>query len=95
MATLVAGDEVLTVAPYFVSYPDMVLMLGGTPVTAMTTQEGGFKLTPEALEAAITPKTKWIILNMPGNPGGAVYSEKELVALGVNPGDKMVTETVG
>ncbi len=82
MATLEAGDEVLTVAPYFVSYPDMVLMLGGTPVTAMTTQEGGFKLTPEALEAAITPKTKWTILNMPGNPGGAVYSEKELVALG-------------
>ena len=82
MATLEPCDEVIMVAPYFVSYPDMVLMLGGTPVTVATTQEAGFKLTPEALEAAITSNTKWLILNMPGNPGGAVYSQDELKALG-------------
>jgi aspartate aminotransferase len=82
MATLEPSDEVIMVAPYFVSYPDMALMLGGVPVTVETTRESGFKLTPDALEAAITPRSKWLILNMPGNPGGAVYSDAELKALG-------------
>lgn len=82
MATLEAGDEVLMVAPYFVSYPDMTLMLGGTPITVESSAQTGFKLTPDLLDAAITPRSKWLILNMPGNPGGAVYSNDELKALG-------------
>ena len=82
MATLEPGDEVILAAPYFVSYPDIALMLGGTPVTIECTRADGFKLTPEALAAAITPRAKWLILNMPGNPSGAVYSEAELQALG-------------
>jgi len=82
MATLEAGDEVILAAPYFVSYPDMALMLGGTPVVIECTRADGFKLTPEALAAAITPKSKWLILKMPGNPSGAVYSKVELQALG-------------
>ena len=81
MATLNPGDEVLIPAPYWVSYPDMVLLGGGTPVIVQTTVEGGYKLTPEALEAAITPKTKWFIFNSPSNPTGAGYSRAELKAL--------------
>ncbi|WP_192182769.1 pyridoxal phosphate-dependent aminotransferase [Mesorhizobium amorphae] len=82
MATLESGDEVILPAPYFVSYPEMVKLLGGTPVVVECPEATGFKLTPELLEQAITPKSKWLFLNMPGNPSGAVYSEAELKALG-------------
>lgn len=82
MATLESGDEVILPAPYFVSYPEMVKLLGGTPVVVECPETTGFKLTPELLERAITPKSKWLFLNMPGNPSGAVYSEAELKALG-------------
>ena len=82
MATLEIGDEVILPKPYFVSYPDMAVMLGGVPVMVECSQKTGFKLTPEALEAVITPKSKWLFLNMPGNPSGAVYSREELQALG-------------
>lgn len=81
MATLDAGDEVVIPAPYWVSYPDMVLLAGGTPVIVECPMESSFKLTPEALEAAITPKTKWLIFNSPSNPTGAGYSRQELKAL--------------
>ncbi|MGN6307446.1 MAG: pyridoxal phosphate-dependent aminotransferase [Mesorhizobium sp.] len=82
MATLDAGDEAILPAPYFVSYPEMVKLLGGVPVIAECPADAGFRLTPQALEAAITPRTKWLFLNMPGNPSGAVYSEADLKALG-------------
>lgn len=81
MATLNPGDEVIIPAPYWVSYPDMVLLAGGTPVIATATIETNFQLTPEALEAAITPKTKWFIFNSPSNPTGAGYTRAELKAL--------------
>jgi aspartate aminotransferase len=82
LATLSAGDEVIIPAPYWVSYPDMVLLAGGEPVAVETTLEQGFKMSPAALEAAITPRTKWLILNSPSNPTGAAYSRAELAALG-------------
>ncbi|KAF0172303.1 MAG: class I and II aminotransferase [Rhodobacteraceae bacterium] len=82
MATLDDGDEAILPAPYFVSYPEMVKLLGGVPVTPACPAETGFRLTPSLLEAAITPRTKWLFLNMPGNPSGAVYSRAELQALG-------------
>jgi aspartate aminotransferase len=81
MATLDPGDEVIVPAPYWVSYPDMVLLAGGTPVFVTCPEQTGFKLRPEDLEAAITPRTKWVILNSPNNPTGAAYDEKELKAL--------------
>ena len=81
VATLNPGDEVIIPAPYWVSYPDMVLLAGGTPVTVPCGIETQFKLTPEALEAAITPKTKWLIFNSPSNPTGAGYARAELKAL--------------
>ena len=81
MATMNPGEEVLIPAPYWVSYPDMVLLAGGEPVIAPATLEDDFKLTPEALEAAITPKTKWFIFNSPSNPTGAGYSHAELKGL--------------
>lgn len=81
LATLNAGDEVIIPAPYWVSYPDMVLFAEGTPVIVSCLEENGFRLSPAALEAAITPKTKWIILNSPSNPTGAAYSETDLRAL--------------
>ena len=81
MATLNPGDEVIIPTPYWVSYPDMTLLAGGEPVIAEATIETDFKLTPEALEAAITPKTKWLIFNSPSNPTGAAYSRDELKAL--------------
>jgi aspartate aminotransferase len=81
-ATVDEGDEVIVPAPYWVSYPDIVLLNGGTPVVVPCTQDDGFKLTPAALEAAISEKTKWLILNSPSNPTGAVYSRSELQALG-------------
>jgi aspartate aminotransferase len=81
MATLNPGDEVIIPAPYWVSYPDIVQLVGGTPVIADSTIENGFKLQPEALEAAITPKTKWFVFNHPSNPTGAAYTRSELKAL--------------
>jgi aspartate aminotransferase len=81
MATINPGDEVVIPAPYWVSYPDIVQLVGGTPVVVEATLEDKFKLRPEALEAAITPKTKWIIFNHPSNPTGAAYSRAELKAL--------------
>jgi aspartate aminotransferase len=82
MATLNDGDEAILPAPYFVSYPEMVKLLGGVPVMPICGADTGFRLTPEQLEAAITPRSKWLFLNMPGNPSGAVYSEADLKALG-------------
>ena len=79
--TLNPGDEVIVPAPYWVSYPDMVLLAGGTPVSVPTKLERGFKLEPAALDKAITPKTKWLILNSPSNPTGAAYTRAELKAL--------------
>ena len=81
MVTLNPGDEVIIPAPFWVSYPDMVLLSGGTPVTVSCPAANNFKLQPEQLEAAITPKTKWLILNSPSNPSGAGYSADELKAL--------------
>ena len=81
MATMNPGDEVIIPAPYWVSYPDMVLLAGGEPVAVEAGIETNFKLSPEALEAAITPKTKWFIFNSPSNPTGAAYSAAELKAL--------------
>lgn len=81
VATLNPGDEVVIPTPYWVSYPDIVLLAGGEPVFAHATIETDFKLTPEALEAAITPKTKWFIFNSPSNPSGAAYNHDELKAL--------------
>jgi aspartate aminotransferase len=81
MATVSAGDEVIIPAPYWVSYLDIPLLADGTPVAVTCRPEDGFKLTPAALEAAITPKTKWVMLNSPCNPTGAVYSRAELKAL--------------
>ncbi len=81
MATLNPGDEVIIPAPYWVSYPDMVLLAGGTPVIVETTLENNFKLTPEDLEKAITEKTKWFLFNSPSNPSGAAYTRDELKAL--------------
>ncbi|MFN4058312.1 MAG: pyridoxal phosphate-dependent aminotransferase [Roseinatronobacter sp.] len=81
MATLNPGDEVVIPAPYWVSYPDMVLLAGGTPVIAEASSQTGYKLTPDQLEAAITPKTKWLIFNSPSNPTGAGYTWDELKAL--------------
>ncbi len=81
LATLNPGDEVIIPAPYWVSYPDMVRLGGGEPVIVETTLEAGFRISPEALEAAITPKTKWFIFNSPSNPTGAGYGHNQLKAL--------------
>ncbi|MGE3784294.1 MAG: pyridoxal phosphate-dependent aminotransferase [Alphaproteobacteria bacterium] len=81
VATLSPGDEVVIPAPYWVSYPEMVLLCDGEPVAVACSQNNGFKLRPEDLDAAITPKTKWLILNSPSNPTGAAYTESELRAL--------------
>ncbi|WP_203309178.1 pyridoxal phosphate-dependent aminotransferase [Sphingomonas beigongshangi] len=82
VATVDAGDEVVVPAPYWVSYPDVVQFAGGTPVIAIAGPETNYKLTPEALDAAITERTKWVILNSPSNPTGAAYTVDELKALG-------------
>src|SRR5690349_19984289 len=74
MATLNPGDEVVIPTPYWVSYPEMVLLFGGTPTFAATTSANGFKLTAEARENAITPRTKWLVLNSTSNPSGAAYT---------------------
>ncbi len=81
MATINPGDEVIIPAPYWVSYPEMVALAGGEPVSIVCTAEHGFKLQPDDLEKAITAKTKWIILNSPSNPTGAAYSRSELKAI--------------
>ncbi len=81
MASVNPGDEVIIPAPFWVSYPDMVLLAEGTPVPVECTKENNFKLQPEDLEAAITLKTKWLILNSPSNPTGGAYSRKEMKAL--------------
>ncbi len=81
MATVNPGDEVIVPAPYWVSYPDIVMLAGGTPVFVEGRLENGFKLQAADLEKAITPKTKWLILNSPSNPSGAAYSRAELKAL--------------
>jgi aspartate aminotransferase len=81
MATLNPGDEVVIPAPYWVSYPEIVALAGATPVPVETSMETGFRLTPAALEKAITAKTKWVILNSPSNPSGAAYGHAELKAL--------------
>ncbi len=81
VATMNPGDEVLIPAPYWVSYPEMVALNGGTPVFVDATIENEFKIQPEDLEAAITPRTKWLIFNSPSNPSGAAYTRAELKAL--------------
>jgi aspartate aminotransferase len=81
VATLSPGDEVVIPAPYWVSYPEMVLLCDGEPVPVSCPQNNGFKLRPEDLDAAITPKTKWLILNSPSNPSGAAYTASDLKAL--------------
>jgi aspartate aminotransferase len=83
LALLNPGDEVVIPAPYWVSYPDMVLIAEGVPVVIETTAKARFKITPEQLEAAITPKTKLVVLNSPSNPSGMAYSKAEFAALGV------------
>ncbi len=82
VATLNKGDEVIIPAPFWVSYPDMVLLAGGKPKFIKCGEEDGFKLTPAKLKKAITKKTKWIILNSPSNPTGAAYTKKEIINLG-------------
>ena len=82
VATVNPGDEVIVPAPYWVSYPDVVQFAGGIPVPVAAGPDRGYKLAPEALEAAITPRTKWVILNSPSNPTGAAYTAEELRALG-------------
>jgi aspartate aminotransferase len=81
VASLSPGDEVVIPAPYWVSYPEMVLLCDGEPVPVACSQNNGFKMRPEDLDAAITPKTKWLILNSPSNPSGAAYTEADLRAL--------------
>ena len=78
LSTVNPGDEVIIPAPFWVSYPDMVLLAGGTPVLVPTTMEHAFKLQPEDLERAITPKTKWLLINSPSNPSGAAYTRAEM-----------------
>ena len=85
------GDEVIVPSPYWVSYPEMVKFSGGNPVFIETSEKTGFKITPEQLKAAITPRTKILVLNSPCNPTGAIYSRKELEALGeVLKGTKII-----
>ena len=81
LATVQDGDEVIVPAPYWVSYPDIAVLFGGTPVFVACGENSGFKLSPEALDAAITPKTKWLVLNSPSNPTGAAYSAADLRGL--------------
>lgn len=82
VSTLNEGDEVIVPSPYWVSYPEMVKLCGGTPIVVTCGPNAQYKMTPEALEAAITPKTKWLVLNSPSNPTGAAYTEAELRGLG-------------
>lgn len=95
VATLDPGDEVIIPAPYWVSYPDIVNFAGGTPVPIEARADQNYKITPEQLEAAITPKTRWLILNSPSNPTGAAYSGEELKALAevILPHENMMVMT--
>ncbi|GAB5486813.1 MAG: pyridoxal phosphate-dependent aminotransferase [Parasphingorhabdus sp.] len=95
VATLDPGDEVIIPAPYWVSYPDIVNFAGGTPVPIEARADQSYKITPEQLEAAITPKTRWLILNTPSNPTGAAYSGAELKALAevILPHENMMVMT--
>ena len=81
VATLDEGDEVIVPTPYWVSYPDMVLLAGGTPVFVAGREDSGFRIAPQDLEAAIGPRTKWVLINSPSNPSGAAYTADELAAL--------------
>jgi aspartate aminotransferase len=81
LATVQPGDEVIIPSPYWLSYPEMVRLAGGEPVFVQTTEEGGWKMTPDQFEEAMTPRTKMVIINSPGNPTGAVYTREELEAL--------------
>ena len=78
MASVNPGDEVILPAPYWTSYADMVLIAGGVPVVVPCTEANGFRITPEQLEAAITPRTRWVFINSPSNPSGAAYSAEQL-----------------
>ena len=82
MAMCDEGDEVIIPAPYWVSYPEMVRLCGAEPVIVETSEENGWKMTAEQFEEAMTPKTKMVIINSPGNPTGAVYTEEELRPIG-------------
>ena len=82
MATLSPGDEVVVPTPFWTTYLDMVTVCGGIPKAAHSQESNDFKLTPEQLEAAITPRTRWLLLNTPSNPSGAVYSIAEMQAIG-------------
>jgi len=81
MATINAGDEIIVPSPYWVSYPDIPLLFGGVPVSVDCPAENGFKMTPEQLDAVITPRTKWLVINSPSNPTGAGYTEADLKGL--------------
>src|SRR5437016_9216553 len=81
VATLDPGDEVILAAPYWVSYPDMAMLAGGEPIAVPTTIQSGIKMSPAALERAITPKTKWVLLKSPANPTGTPYTRAELKQL--------------
>lgn len=81
LATVTEGDEVIVPSPYWVSYPDMIRLADGTPCVVACEENAGWKLRPEALSAAITPRTRWLVLNSPNNPTGAIYSRKDLAAL--------------
>ncbi|WP_105418335.1 MULTISPECIES: pyridoxal phosphate-dependent aminotransferase [Neorhizobium] len=81
LATIKAGDEVIVPTPYWASYPDMIRLCGGTPVNIVCPAEHGFRLSPSTLAGAITQKTRWVVLNSPGNPSGAVYGREEMAAL--------------
>ena len=98
LATLDAGDEVIIPAPYWVSYPDMVLVADGSPVTLTTDMDGGYRLRPEQLEAAITPRTKLVVLNSPSNPSGKAYRRADWEALGAvlrrHPQTLIVTDDI-
>jgi aspartate aminotransferase len=80
-ATMNPGDEVIIPAPYWVSYPDIVILNGGSPIIVQCGEENGFKLSPQDLEKNITSKTKWLMLNSPSNPTGSMYTKEELLAL--------------
>lgn len=98
MSSLETGDEVIIPAPYWVSYPDMVELAGGTPVVLSTDATRRYKIDPQALAKAITPKTKWLMMNAPSNPSGAVYDEAELLALAevlrANPNVWVMTDDI-
>src|SRR5262249_22294513 len=81
MASVDEGDEVIVPAPHWVSYTDMTTLVGGTPVVVPCAENNGYKLDAQSLEDAITPRTKWVLLNTPNNPSGAIYSKAELEAL--------------